>query len=139
MSLIQAISAVTLTEVICNFEKIDDLIAENHDNIVEISAGIGMDYLKSHTNDSYLYRAKVSFLLKTVKEQDNTDNRLVIISHIIDFQSEMDNLDSNDTDLQFRLFELTEPYIRHRFSELSAQTKLSGLSFPYRFWELSKG
>ena len=138
MSLIQAISDITLTEVICNFEKIDDFIENSHDNIVEISAGIRMDYLKSHTKDSYLYRAKISFLLN-IEGQDNTDNRLVIISHIIDFQSSMDNLDSNDTDLQFRLFELTEPYIRHRFSELSAQTKLSRLSFPYRFWELSKG
>lgn len=131
MRLIKEIHIISLAEVNCNFEKIDEKLG----NETEIFVGMRVDYFQSSNEDPRQYRAKISFLLN-VGDVSQENDVMVTISHTIDFSSEQENLDSNNKELNFRLFEIVEPYVRYAFNNLSAQTKFSNLSFPYQFWEL---
>ncbi len=132
MRLVDQINSISLITINCDLERLQNKL----DSEVEIFIGMKIDRLSSNNDNNNQYRAKVSFMLN-VGEEISDSNRMITISHIIDFNSESANLDPDNKELNFQLFEIIEPYVRLRYSEVVSQSEFSGFNFPYRFWELN--
>lgn len=129
MKIIEIINSISLEKFSFDLERPKKEIESE----LEVQISISVDYVEKNS-ETNKFRAKVTLVFNIVKE---IEYNIITISHIIEFSSNIDEIeiDNKNKQLSFALFEVTEPYIRHRINEFINQTQLSDFNLPYRFWE----
>ncbi|HFI0647917.1 TPA: hypothetical protein ACGO32_001557 [Streptococcus suis] len=129
MKIIEIINSISLEKFSFDLERLKKEIESE----LEVQISISVDYVEKNS-ETNKFRAKVTLVFNIVKE---IEYNIITISHIIEFSSNIDEIeiDNKNKQLSFALFEVTEPYIRHRINEFITQTQLSDFNLPYRFWE----
>lgn len=131
MKIIEIINSISLEKFSFDLEK----LKSNIEPELEVQVSISVDYVEKNS-ETNKFRARVTLSFNIDKE---IAVNVITISHIIEFSSNIDDteFDNENKQLSFALFEVTEPYIRHRINELINQTQLSVFNLPYHFWELA--